>query len=290
MNVFKRFLSMLLVLCMLVSLIPMTTLAAETDSTEPTVAETTHETTVTTEETTEVIEETAVATEAAEEATAEATEATEAAEEATAEATEATEEATEATEEATEAPEEATEATEVVIDSVEKTVESDIALFAVELGTKPADGTVDGEPFNDDASLSDNSPAHTNYRIPGIVMLDNGTLVASADIRYDYEYDGGGSDIVVSRSTDKGETWHYSVVAYLGDNGNIHDLTSSTMMDPVLITDGTNLYLLYDLFPAGYSLGGGSNTTYRFDQKGGTGTGFDSQGRLLTKYSCAVSV
>lgn len=150
---------------------------------------------------------------------------------------------------------------------------------AVELGTT---GTVVGEPFDDNASLSDNSPQYTNYRIPGLVMLNDGTLVAAADIRYDYEYDGGGSDIVVSTSTDKGENWNYSVVAYLGDNGNVHAKNSSTMMDPLLITDGENLYLLYDLFPAGFSLGGGDNTTYAFSA---TGTGFNSNGKMVLSTS-----
>ncbi|MBP3664297.1 MAG: family 20 glycosylhydrolase, partial [Tyzzerella sp.] len=63
MNVFKRFLSMFLVLCMLISVCPMTTYAAETDGTDPTAAETTQETPVADEETTEVTEETTEATE-----------------------------------------------------------------------------------------------------------------------------------------------------------------------------------------------------------------------------------
>lgn len=147
------------------------------------------------------------------------------------------------------------------------------------MASQPADGeTTDGDPFNDDASYTGSTTGYTNYRIPGIVMLEDGTLVASADIRYDYEYDGGGSDIMISRSADNGATWNYSVAAYMGDNGNVHNTTSSTMMDPVIITDGTNLYLLYDLFPAGYSLAGGTNTTHAFSA---TGTGFDGSGRLL---------
>lgn len=170
--------------------------------------------------------------------------------------------------------EEAAEVAAPVIDSNDSltfnaATEGEIATASLTLGTKPADGTVSGEPFDESVSA--------NHRIPGLVALNDGTLVASGDARWNDEMDGGGMDVIVSQSTDKGANWSYTYAAYLGDNGNSWNKGSSTLMDPVIVTDGTNLYLLSDIFPAGYSLGTG-NTTYAFSA---TGTGFDSAGRLL---------
>jgi len=123
----------------------------------------------------------------------------------------------------------------------------------VQLGQKPADGTVKGQPF--DTAVS------ANHRIPGLVW-HRGELVASADVRWDLEKDGGGIDLVVSRSED-GVDWRYTYPGYLGDNGNVWNPDSSTLMDPVIISDGEKLYLLSDLFPAGYSISDAS-TTYAF--------------------------
>ena len=120
-------------------------------------------------------------------------------------------------------------------------------------GVKPADGKVTGQPFDTGVSA--------NYRIPGLVW-HKGCLAASADVRWDREKDGGGIDLVVSRSED-GVNWQYTYPGYLGDNGNVWDPDSSTLMDPVITSDGETLYLLADLFPAGYSISDAS-TTYAF--------------------------
>ena len=72
-------------------------------------------------------------------------------------------------------------------------------------GQKPADCFVVGQPF--DTAVS------ANYRIPGLVF-HNGILVASADVRWDLEKDGGGIDLVVSRSED-GVNWRYTYPGYL---------------------------------------------------------------------------
>ena len=55
---------------------------------------------------------------------------------------------------------------------------------------KPGDGLVLGQPFDPQVSA--------NYRIPGLVY-HNGMLVASADVRWDQEKDGGGLDVVRKR-------------------------------------------------------------------------------------------
>lgn len=136
-----------------------------------------------------------------------------------------------------------------------------------QLGQKPKDGIVVGQPFDTNISA--------NHRIPGLVW-HRGMLVASADARWDLEKDGGGMDLVVSRSKD-GETWEYTYPGYLGDNGNMWNTDSSTLMDPVIISDGQKLYLLADLFPAGYSISNTSTTHVCSDP----GPVFDAEGRLL---------
>lgn len=47
-------------------------------------------------------------------------------------------------------------------------------------GTKPEDGTTKNQPFPSGTGGS------RNFRIPGIVTLDDGTLVASSDARWDH--------------------------------------------------------------------------------------------------------
>ena len=136
-----------------------------------------------------------------------------------------------------------------------------------QFGQKPENGIVVGQPFDTNVSA--------NHRIPGLVC-HSGTLVASSDARWNLEKDGGGMDLVVSRSKD-GETWEYTYPGYLGDNGNVWNPDSSTLMDPVIISDGQKLYLLADLFPAGYSISDTSTTHVCSDP----GRAFDAEGRLL---------
>ena len=136
-----------------------------------------------------------------------------------------------------------------------------------QLGQKPEDGMVAGDPFDTVVSA--------NYRIPGLVW-HKGMMVASADVRWDLEKDGGGIDLVVSRSAD-GNIWEYTYPGYLGDNGNVWNPYSSTLMDPVIISEGNALHLLADLFPAGYSINN-SNTAYGFEDGAAA---FTEAGELL---------
>ena len=61
------------------------------------------------------------------------------------------------------------------------------------------------------------------YRIPAMVVADDGSIVAAADKRYGSHTDIGDGhviDIVVRRSTDGGKTWGSPVVVAKGDNSN----------------------------------------------------------------------
>ena len=117
-----------------------------------------------------------------------------------------------------------------------------------------------------------------SYRIPSMVTLADGTIVAAADIRWNTTYDGGGLDTLVARSTDGGANWSYTVANYLGDNGNVYNGgMSTTFIDPNLLVaaDGQTVYMLVDLYAYGVALNGdGSHIQPVAD------TGFDANGNL----------
>ena len=135
-------------------------------------------------------------------------------------------------------------------------------------GVKPQDGTTKEQPFWSGTGGS------TRFRIPCLVSLDDGTLVAGCDARWNTSLDGGGLDTIVSRSTDKGKTWHYTFANYLGDNGNTHNNNSTTFIDPAMATDGEKVYMIADLFPAGYALNGASHAAV-------AGKSHDENGNIL---------
>lgn len=135
--------------------------------------------------------------------------------------------------------------------------------------SKPADGTTQGRPF-----VSDN-PSHW-YRIPSMVTLDDGTVVAAADARWDGGMDGGGNDVITARSTDNGDTWSYTWAGYYGDNGNEFNKASTSYCDSNIATDGKNLYMLSTFFASGVAINGTSANAQPSKD-----TGLDSQGRLL---------
>lgn len=140
------------------------------------------------------------------------------------------------------------------INEVEEDSNDEIATASVITGTKPANGTTQGQPF----------PAGTAgsqmFRIPAMVTLSNGAIVAATDARWNNSGDGGGLDTIVSYSTDQGTNWNYTFANYLGDNGNTYNRESTAFIDPALATDGQTVYMLVDLFPAGYAINSAAHT------------------------------
>ena len=137
---------------------------------------------------------------------------------------------------------------------------------SITMGTKPEDGKTEGQPFSRGIGGS------SNFRIPAMVTLSDGGLVAAADARWNNTFDGRGLDTIVSRSSDNGETWNYTFANYLGDNGNVYDTSSTAFIDPALAVSGSTVYMLVDLYPAGTYIGNVQ-----------MGTGFDAAGNLLLK-------
>ena len=132
---------------------------------------------------------------------------------------------------------------------------------------KPANGTTQGQPFRAGTGGSQ------CFRIPTIATLDDGTIVAATDARWNWTMDGGGLDTIVSVSKDNGATWEYTFANYLGDNGNAANQASTAFIDPALATDGETLYLVADIFPAGIALNGAHSGP-------AVGDGFDENGNL----------
>lgn len=143
--------------------------------------------------------------------------------------------------------------------------------------TKPADAQTTSQPFDSGTGGS------ANFRIPALVTLSDGTLVAAADARWDTTADGGGLDTIVSRSSNNGETWNYTFANYLGDNGNVHNKASTCFIDPALATDGSTVYMIVDLFPAGYALNGATQQPSAGD------IGFTSDGYLKLSVNSSSS-
>lgn len=139
-------------------------------------------------------------------------------------------------------------------------------------GARPADGTTEGNPFRKGTGGS------ASFRIPALVTLEDGTLVAAADARWNTTYDGGGLDTIVSRSTDYGANWSYTFANYLGDNGNQYNgVASTTFIDPELATDGETLYMLCDIYPYGVALNGNKDIAPE------RVSGFQNNGKLALK-------
>ena len=134
--------------------------------------------------------------------------------------------------------------------------------------TRPANGTTKEQPFWSGTGGSD------RFRIPCLVSLNDGTLVAGCDARWTTSADGGGLDTIVSYSKDKGDNWNYTFANYLGDNGNVWNNASTAFIDPAMATDGENVYMIADLYPAGYALNGAKQSPV-------SGKSHDANGNLL---------
>ncbi|WP_461810653.1 sialidase family protein [Faecalimonas sp.] len=145
---------------------------------------------------------------------------------------------------------------------------SSMPMVLAKEGIKPQDNTTKEQPFWAGTGESD------KFRIPCLVSLDDGTLVAGCDARWTTHMDGGGLDTIVSYSKDKGKTWNYTFANYLGDNGNEHNVNSTAFIDPAMATDGKKVYMIADLYPAGYALNGAKKSPL-------VGKSHDDKGNVL---------
>ncbi len=120
----------------------------------------------------------------------------------------------------------------------------------------PADGKTEGQPFPVGLAGSQ------TFRIPAITTLDDGTLAAAIDARWDACPDGNGIDTLFSISKDNGKTWEYTFPNFFNDSINKYINEAACFIDPVMVqdNDGT-IYLLTDVFPGGHFIRTVANTT-----------------------------
>lgn len=128
------------------------------------------------------------------------------------------------------------------------------------------------------------------FRIPAMLMTDEGTLLAVCDARWSHGLDAAGNlETVAARSHDDGVTWERQFINHFDDvvDGSDRCIFSAAFIDPVVGKDGQgNLYLLVDLCPA--FVGGWAVDGMVCGQQGG---GRHPDGRLALKdgegHSCA---
>lgn len=107
-----------------------------------------------------------------------------------------------------------------------------------------------------------------NFRIPALITLQNGSILATADARWETANDGGGIDSIASVSEDGGKTWHYSFPFYFPDSYGYAGTKATTIIDPGVLEgpDGT-IYFIADVNPTG-------GTTMNGYRNPGVGTGY----------------
>lgn len=94
----------------------------------------------------------------------------------------------------------------------------------------------------------------SEYRIPSLYTLNDGSVIAAADMRYDHGTDSPNNiDIVVALSPDGYTNWEYNVVNHFDDYADgITDASSASFIDTALIQnkDG-RIFMIVDAQPAG---------------------------------------
>ena len=129
-------------------------------------------------------------------------------------------------------------------------------------GSHPASGmskTVD-QPF------ASGTAGSGQFRMPSVITLDDGSLLAAADARWNAASAVGGMDTIASISVDGGNTWNYSFPFHFPDAEGYAGEHAASFTDPALVqgADGT-IYCFADAFPTGYWPG---------DIKSNGGTGY----------------
>ena len=121
------------------------------------------------------------------------------------------------------------------------------------------------------------------FRIPALLTLDNGWILASSDIRWRTSADNPQNlDTIVSISRDGGETWAWEVVNYYADEAiTTTSQASAAFIDPAFVQSGDGtVWMAVDATPSYVGLMGGN-------RRGSASRGFDSQGRMLVAHGQA---
>lgn len=90
------------------------------------------------------------------------------------------------------------------------------------------------------------------FRIPSLITLSDGTLLAASDARYSTTVDGGGLDTILAVSEDNGATWRHSFPIRFDDSEGFAGTDATTIIDPVMVQGADDtIYLMADVNPTG---------------------------------------
>lgn len=156
---------------------------------------------------------------------------------------------------------------EVPSESFQKAAQSRAAA-EIPVMTKAGSISVSEDTLTYDEPFAQWTAGCQNFRIPALITLQDGSLLATADARWETAGDGGGIDSIASVSQDGGKTWHYSFPFYFPDSYGYAGNRATTIIDPGVLEgpDGT-IYFIADVNPTGGTTMGG----YRAP---GIGTGY----------------
>lgn len=118
--------------------------------------------------------------------------------------------------------------------------------------TKAGSVSVSSEGVTYDEPFATGTAGCKHFRIPALITLQDGTLLATADARWETTGDGGGIDSIASISEDGGKTWQYSFPLYFPDSVGYAGSRATTIIDPGVMEgpDGT-IYFIADVNPTG---------------------------------------
>lgn len=118
--------------------------------------------------------------------------------------------------------------------------------------TKAGSVSVSSEGVTYDEPFATGTAGCKHFRIPALITLQDGTLLATADARWETTGDGGGIDSIASISEDGGKTWQYSFPLYFPDSVGYAGNSATTIIDPGVMEgpDGT-IYFIADVNPTG---------------------------------------
>ncbi len=91
------------------------------------------------------------------------------------------------------------------------------------------------------------------YRIPAIYTLNNGSVIAGADIRYDHGADAPNNiDIAVAISENGYTNWNYSIINYFDDyKDGVTDTHSASFIDSAIAQSSTGrIFVVSDVCPS----------------------------------------
>ena len=128
---------------------------------------------------------------------------------------------------------------------------------ATEMAAGAPSGTTEGQP------LAAGTGGSANFRIPALITLSDGTIIAAADARWNHAGDACSIDIMVSKSEDNGKTWSYSLPAFFNDSTNAKHTYGACFIDPVMVRDANDkIYMMVDLYPGGVAINTAPNAPH----------------------------